>query len=347
MNIKIIIKLTTCLFFIGLLALGILFTKIDMPFSISFLIPIIYFSVQKEASSKYLLILSIFASVVWMITNSLSADKSLDLIVILYSFLRFGIYFSISYLMMQFKKQRVELSRKNLELGELNNEKNIIIGTAAHDIRNAAGAIFSFSQILLQNLESKNNVDKNLKITSIINKASENLLNMVTNILDLSKIESGQIHLNKIFTDYNSFVQERIDLLDIIAQNKNIRVSFEKSEDLLEITFDPIYLTEVIDNFISNAIKYSNTGSEIKVLVKKLEKFVLTEVIDNGIGIRDSELKLLFKPFSKTSSAPTGGEASSGLGLAIAQKVVKLHGGEIGVESVINKGSRFYFTLPI
>jgi signal transduction histidine kinase len=118
--------------------------------------------------------------------------------------------------------------------------------------------------------------------------------------------------------------------------------------DLKKILFDPVYLSEVIDNLITNAIKYSNRDKQIEVLVKVTDdKWLRTEVKDNGIGIDSSELDKLFKPFSKTSSRPTSGEISSGLGLAIADKVVRLHGGEIGVQSKINEGSTFYFTLPL
>jgi len=345
MNKILIVKFSASLLLIILMSVGILYTKMDLPFAIAFLIPIVYFSVQKNVKVLPLMALSAITSVIWLITSV--TEENLSLVLVINSLLRFGIYFSISYLLMLLNKQRDELAERNKQLSALNQEKNILLGTAAHDLRNAASAIYSFSTLLLNKIKDKDNLKSEIKITTIINQASNNLLNMVTNILDLSKIESGQIHLKKVGANYNKFIQERIDLLSILAQNKDIKILFHKSEDLLTLTFDLLYLTEVIDNLISNAIKYSNPGSEIIVVVKTLGKYVRTDVIDKGIGINSSELDLLFKPFSKTSSRPTGDESSSGLGLAIAQKVVKLHGGEIGVESLIHEGSTFFFLLPL
>jgi signal transduction histidine kinase len=240
------------------------------------------------------------------------------------------------------------LAQKNKELMDLNHEKDGILGIAAHDIRNSVSAIYSFSGLLLESLKSKENLKEEIEISTIIYDASDNLLKLVSDLLDISKIESGKISLVKSLNDYNSFIESRINLLRIIARNKNINIVYNKLPDLKKILFDPVYLSEVIDNLITNAIKYSNRDKQIEVLVKVTDdKWLRTEVKDNGIGIDSSELDKLFKPFSKTSSRPTSGEISSGLGLAIADKVVRLHGGEIGVQSKINEGSTFYFTLPL
>ena len=104
----------------------------------------------------------------------------------------------------------------------------------------------------------------------------------------------------------------------------------------------------MVDNLLSNAIKYSNKNTEIVVRVSQDNgKQILTEVIDQGQGILAEEQQKLFNYFQTTSSRPTGGEQSTGLGLAIAKKIVVLHGGEIGLKSVPNEGSTFYFLLPV
>jgi signal transduction histidine kinase len=114
------------------------------------------------------------------------------------------------------------------------------------------------------------------------------------------------------------------------------------------INFDNHYFSEAIDNFLSNAIKYSYNNSEIIVKISLPDdKHLLTEVIDKGKGIEEGEQQKLFNYFQKTSTRPTGGEISTGLGLAIAKKIITLHNGEIGVKSVLDQGSNFYFTLPI
>jgi signal transduction histidine kinase len=294
----------------------------------------------------HILFLSTFASIAWFLAYFFSADNKINLNLILNTLLRFGIYLSVSYLFMLLNSQRNELNEKNKELLELNNEKNTMLAIAAHDIRNSIGAINSFSGLLLEKLGSKPNLANEVRITKIMNKSSEYLLNLVTNLLDLSKVQSAQIHLNKKLTDYNSFIEARIDLLQIIAQKKNIQLFFLKNPAIGNVTFDPVYLSEVIDNLITNAIKYSEPNTEIHIELKIQDNWILTKVIDSGPGIKESEIEGIFKPFSKTSNKSSSGEKSTGLGLAIAQKVVNLHGGEIGAISTFGTGSTFYFTLP-
>ena len=147
--------------------------------------------------------------------------------------------------------------------------------------------------------------------------------------------------------DYQEFVRKHIHLNQILANKKEIIIRFETNETKIEFLFDDNYLGEVIDNLLTNAIKFSYQKSEIVVKISFTEKDIIkTEVIDKGKGILLEEQNLLFKYFQKTSTQPTANEKSSGLGLAIAKKIVILHKGHIGVSSEFNKGSNFYFELP-
>jgi len=347
MNKFLFIKFIASMLSIILIALGIIYTKMDFPFAIFFLIPLVVYSIQKGTHYIQIIILSFFASLIWTLTYCLLESVVLDFTILLNASLRFGIYLSLSFMLFLLVKQRTELVKKNIELEELNLEKNRILGIASHDIRNAASAVNSFSDILLEKLKTQGQLLNEIRIASIINSASSHLVDLVSNILDLSKIESGQIQLNKNPTDYNSFIENRIELLQIIAQQKNIKIIFKKTPDLKPINFDSVYLVEVIDNLISNAIKYSNSESEIHVRLHVVNNWIRTEIIDSGLGINSTELDGLFMPFYRTSNRPTGSEKSSGLGLAIAKKIITLHGGEIGVKSIIHEGSTFYFTLPL
>jgi signal transduction histidine kinase len=348
MNKIIFLKFILCVFFIVLISVAILYSGTDFQFAILFLIPVAIYSIQKNVKLYQLLILSFFATCVWIETYCILTLSVFNLEVLFHASLRFIIYFLVSFMLFRLTKQRIELAQKNKELMDLNHEKDSILGIAAHDIRNSVSAIYSFSGLLLENIKSKENLKEEIEISAIIHNSSDNLLKLVSDLLDISKIESGKISLEKGLNDYNTFIESRVNLLQIIARNKNINIVYTKLPDLRKILFDPVYLSEVIDNLITNAIKYSNRDKQIEVLVKVTDdKWLRTEVKDNGIGIDSSELDKLFKPFSKTSSRPTSGEISSGLGLAIAEKVVRLHGGEIGVQSKINEGSTFYFTLPL
>jgi signal transduction histidine kinase len=346
-NKIIFLKFILCVFSIVLIAVAILLSGTDFQFAILFLIPVAVYSIQKDVKLYHILILSVFATIVWIETYCAVTLSVFNLEVLFHATLRFFIYFFVSYLLFRLVKQRIELMIKNKELIDINNEKNSILGIAAHDIRNSASAIYSFSDMLLENLKSKENLNDEKEISTIIYNASDNLLRLVTDLLDISKIDSGKINLDKSPNDYSAFIENRVNLYKIIARKKNINIVLQQIPGLKNIFFDPVYLSEVIDNLITNAIKYSNRDSEIIVTVRVIDNNRLrTEVKDSGIGINSTELDQLFKPFSKTSGKPTSGEASSGLGLAIAQKVINLHGGEIGVESRINEGSTFFYTIP-
>jgi len=134
----------------------------------------------------------------------------------------------------------------------------------------------------------------------------------------------------------------------LLAKNKNITIHLNSPTENLTLDFDKHYLSEVIDNLLSNAIKYSNNNGEIDVKILMPDnKKTITEVIDKGIGISEEEQQKLFNYFQTTSTRPTAGEQSTGLGLAIAKQIIKLHNGEIGVKSIRDQGSNFYFSLPI
>ncbi len=148
--------------------------------------------------------------------------------------------------------------------------------------------------------------------------------------------------------DYIKFINKYIHLNQILANAKEIKIILETNEKEIILSFDEQYLGEVINNLISNAIKFSHPNSEIiiKITIPGKDK-IKTEVIDKGLGIPKEEQYMLFKYFQKTSTKPTAGESSSGLGLAIAKKIINEHNGTIGVISEFEQGSNFFFELPL
>ncbi|MBL6964634.1 MAG: HAMP domain-containing histidine kinase [Bacteroidetes bacterium] len=229
----------------------------------------------------------------------------------------------------------------------LNEEKNKFISIAAHDIRSPLGVIYSFSDLLIENYKEKLHPEI-IEILDIIKKTSSNSLKVLENLLDISKIESGIVILKFKTQDYISFVKHQISINHLLAQNKEIVIILKSQKDKLAVDFDEYYLSEVINNLLSNAIKYSNRNTEITVKIAVLKNNqVKTEVIDNGIGIPETEQQNLFKYFQTTSSRPTEGEKSTGLGLAITKQIITLHNGTIGLVSSQNHGSNFFFQIPI
>jgi signal transduction histidine kinase len=231
---------------------------------------------------------------------------------------------------------------QNQLLKDLNEQQNEFLGMAAHDLRNPIGIIQGFSDFLEEQLDGE------LKeYASIISKESSTMLYLLNDLLDISKIEAGRLDLKKTKTNYAEFVKQNIELNNFIAQKKNIKIEsdFEITNLFLEI--DGGKIEQVLNNFLSNATKYSYPDSKIEVKIFIEGNQVVTQIIDQGQGIPEEELDGIFNPFKKTSIHPTGSESSHGLGLAIVKKIIEGHSGNVGVTSNFGKGSIFFFTLPL
>lgn len=252
-------------------------------------------------------------------------------------------------LQMAFKEleaRTAELENSNARLAELNIEKNKYVGMVAHDLRNPIGVSVSFSEFLMENFDHLPHEDR-MEFLSQIHKNCSFSLNLISDFLDISKIESGIFDLNLIDQDYLGFVEENIAQNDILARNKFQQIQLQVSSGQIMVRFDTGKLQQVLNNLLGNAIKYSFPHSQIVVDIYKAENRVITRIIDHGQGIPEPELEKLFAPFQTTSVKPTAAEKSTGLGLAIVKKIVEAHGGTVGVESKVGTGSTFSFTLPL
>jgi signal transduction histidine kinase len=234
-----------------------------------------------------------------------------------------------------------ELEEQNQLLKSLNEQKNEFIGIAAHDLRSPTGIILSFSELLENKID-----DKYKGYMEIISQTSSTMLQLINDLLDISKIESGKLDLKRKPIEYIGFVAQNIKLNEYLAQNKRIQIvgDFEMQTQILVI--DKGKIEQVLNNLIGNAIKYSHPDSTITVKVFIENDQIVTQIIDQGQGIPEDEIQDIFYPFKKTSVTPTSGEASHGLGLAIVKKIIEGHNGQIGVLSEHGKGSTFYFMLP-
>lgn len=237
-----------------------------------------------------------------------------------------------------------ELTLANQKLVELNDLKNKFLGMASHDLRNPLASIRGFSKYLLEKGKQVKQETRDEFLTTIKN-VSGNMLELISNLLDISVIESGQLKLKPEMFSMQKLVEEKIHLQQILADKKNISLHTE-FEEVADFSFDANRMGQVVDNLLSNAVKYSPLGKDIYVKLSCEADKVKLSVRDQGPGISDEERDKLFQHFQKLSARPTGGESSSGLGLAIAQRIVEEHGGSIGVKSEPGQGASFYFELP-
>ena len=228
------------------------------------------------------------------------------------------------------------------QLKKVNEQKNQILGMAAHDMRGPLGVVQGLAQLLLK---KKRSPDQQEKFHTMILSTSTQMLNLLNDLLDMSTIESGHIDLVQERTKLSSLVHERVDFNRNVSEKKEIRL-VEDLPDLPEILLDTSRIRQVIDNLLSNAIKYSPLKSQVDVCLLETEKFLRLEVRDHGPGIKEADRCKLFGAFQRLGNKTTGGESSNGLGLAICKNMVDAHSGNIGYEPNDEGGSCFYFELP-
>ncbi len=237
-----------------------------------------------------------------------------------------------------------ELARRQAELVRLNEQKNEFLGIAAHDLRSPLTVVQGFASLLLNRPEIPAE-ERNELLTMIMDSVKE-MLAMLNNLLSVSAIESGKLRLQPQALDLAEFLERVVRLNRPLAEQKRIALRLELPPALPRVHADPERIQQVMSNLLSNAFKFSRSDTTVTVSAAPIRPdAVEIAVTDQGQGIRADELNRVFMPFQRTSTRATAGEHSTGLGLAICKRIVELSGGQIGVESELGKGSRFYFTL--
>lgn len=239
-----------------------------------------------------------------------------------------------------------ELAKQNVELEKLNNLKNQFLGMAAHDLRTPLGHILSYSEFLIDEAGPQLS-EEHLEFLNIIRASSDFMLQLVDDLLDFAKIESGKLTLNRQPTDLIALARHNIALNSVLAARKQIELQLEiKDDSLPAVMIDPARIEQVLNNMTSNAIKFSKPNGFVRVTISRDGDLAVVAVADQGTGMSPEQLEQLFNPFSKSAKGTTG-EKGTGLGLAIVKKIVEEHKGAIRVESEAGRGSTFYLSLPI
>ncbi len=241
--------------------------------------------------------------------------------------------------------QKAELERKNEELRRLNDLKNSFLGVAAHDLRNPIGNI-QLAMALLMNERITITPEEQEQMFSDIDTQSRYMLNLLNDLLDVSHIESGKFTINLVPIELGTFLKEVVLRHLRLAEPKGTTVLLESVPTGVALA-DPMRLRQVMDNLISNAVKYSPAGSLVLVRAMHKKGEWRIEVQDQGPGLTSKDQERLFQDFARLSAQPTGDEKSTGLGLAITRRVIEAHGGHIGVHSEAGHGATFWFTLNV
>jgi signal transduction histidine kinase len=239
-----------------------------------------------------------------------------------------------------------ELQEKNVALEEMNTLKNEFLGMAAHDLRSPIGNIHNLAELMLDH-DGEMGQEERAEIGTMICNLSQGMMNLLNDLLDITTIESGKIDLQPTPVAMRPYLRETEHYHRLLAERKKIRLVTEVADNMPMVVFDQARIRQVLNNLLSNAIKFSPMHTVVQLQVYPTPAGIEFSVIDHGQGIRAEELGRLFGAFQRTSTKPTAGEHSTGLGLSICKKIVELHGGRIGVESEVGRGSRFFFILPL
>jgi signal transduction histidine kinase len=251
-------------------------------------------------------------------------------------------------LVTELASSKAALESQNAELRKLNEMKNTFLGVAAHDLRSPLSQIQLATSLLLTPEPWLPEGERRKLLETFldnIERHTRNMLDLLNELLDISQIEAGNLSLKFETVRVKEFLEEITHTHSVFASNKGAKVELENVHDD-NLVADPHRLRQVMDDLISNMIKFSPSGSTITVKAYRENSHWLFSIEDGGVEIQDAARKALLKAFSSYLDDLEKGEKDAGLGMAISKQVIEAHGGSFGVDLTKGGGARFWFTLP-
>lgn len=239
-------------------------------------------------------------------------------------------------------ERTAELEKANGELERASHLKSEFLAMVSHEFRTPLTSIMTFTELLLGGAAGKLNPDQQEYLTDVMD-SSQRLLQMINDLLDLTRLEAGKIKLFQEVMAVPDVVQDAVKTMTPLAEKKQIDLSLSVASPVPLVMADPLRITQVLFNLLGNAIKFTPEGGRVTVRVREQGAEVEVAVADTGIGISPADQAKIFEAFRQAGAQRPEG---SGLGLAVASSLVELHGGRIWVESEPERGSTFFFTLP-
>jgi len=245
------------------------------------------------------------------------------------------------------REQTVLLERANRELRELDKLKSAFLANMSHELRTPMNSIIGYTDLLLDRLDGEINEEQEKSLEKVHNNA-RHLLQLINDILDMAKIESGKIELDPKSIDIKALTESVATIFEPTIAKKGLALVRDFAADLDRVYIDEDKVRQIFINLLSNAVKFTEQGA-ITIQIRpslEAERFVQICIKDSGIGIREEDMKKLFDKFSQIDGSTIRSYEGTGLGLCIARGLVVLHKGKIWVESTFGQGSSFCFILP-
>jgi len=248
----------------------------------------------------------------------------------------------------QIESQKSELEIKNNELVKINQSKDSILRIVSHDLKSSIGSVIPFCQMLTMIQTQSREAEDTLKM---IKSSVDRSLVLVNDILEANRIDMEGFVLDFQDIDVKLLLEDYIKDFNNIALKKDIQLNFISTPDEMMCSLDLNRFWQIMYNLVSNAVKFTERNGKVDIALGKYiedgKKHVSIEVNDNGVGIGEKEIDIIFNKFTAARKCGTEGEPTTGLGLSIVKKLIQLHGGNISVQSEIGKGSKFIILLPL
>jgi PAS domain S-box-containing protein len=241
-------------------------------------------------------------------------------------------------------KKNLELQQTNLRLQEVDRLKSVFLASMSHELRTPLNSIIGFTGIILQGMTGPINDEQKIQLTMVKNSAGH-LLELINDIIDMSKIEAGKADLSLEEFKFNDAVKEVIETYTNAARVKDLTLLAEISGEII-LYSDRRRIKQILSNLINNAIKFTDKGT-VRVVSKVTDSHIECSVFDTGKGIAVEEISLLFQPFHQVDISLIKKYQGTGLGLYLCKKLLDLLGGSINVKSENTRGSEFTFTVPL